>query len=125
MSRPRIVDEIVDPILKTRIEIIKSTHLFSRSELTKNWDMSLSTLYRYLSEDRRNESVEYSRRRYRQEVRRDTSICIKCNENVKGHATCEDCGSLTHNGVKVCAFCTKFRNGKVQYRNMLGLMYDK
>lgn len=111
MSRPRKLNDDVEALLRSRIEIARTALIpkLTQNSIADGFDISVVTLRRYYFPNERSLSVRVAIRRYHSQGKVDRKHCAYCDEALLDHARCLDCTILMHDGREYCESCLEAR----------------
>ena len=89
--RPRILTPEEASTLKNRIYISRTSKIFAIEDIALGWKIGKMTIYRYVSKEYRQKSIEDSKRQ-----RTMAHSCYKCGIPWNEHERCGICTILTH-----------------------------
>lgn len=98
----RKLDAIIESQLLVRVQISRTTRLFSLGKLAEGFGISDMTLHRYASPKFRELTNRLSQRYYyehRDAEQLSIIECYRCGEAVDNHERCGACTILIHSGV--------------------------
>lgn len=96
----KILDDSQKNILRNRVFISRTIHVFKLEDISKEWKISIPTLFRYDSDAYRRLSQQISRAQHIKYKQRDKTKCQICLEPLKGHARCKRCTRLLHDDME-------------------------
>lgn len=88
--------DIQKDILRNRVFISRNIHIFRLYELSKEWGISIPTLFRYDSVYHRKLSLVSSRKQTLLQKKVDRKACQICFDPLKEHPRCKICTRLLH-----------------------------
>lgn len=96
----KVMRKILNPsqsdILKNRMYISRQIKIFKLNDLSKEWNISWMTMFRYSSEHFRELSRAHARKNWEIEKERNKTLCQICDDPLKGHERCPICTQLIH-----------------------------
>lgn len=100
MPRKQVLNLSQTEILRNRIFISRTVHIFNLGDVSKGWGISVPTLFRYDSDHHRKISQENTRKVYKNREKIDKAKCQICFEPLKGHERCSICTILLHDNIE-------------------------